>query len=88
MTKIAKTDLDRSTWPVLSRLGAGVEPEWATLTLASLQTGVPKGLLYGAIIDKRVKAVHVRREGARRGLLLVHMPSLKQYLEALVQEAP
>ena len=61
--------------------GAVLQPEYATVRTTTALFGVPRTELFRLIADDKVRSIHYRKEGARKGVRLIHLGSLRTYLE-------
>ena len=61
--------------------GAVLQPEYATVRTTTALFGVPRTELFRLIAEDKVRSIHYRKEGARKGVRLIHLGSLRTYLE-------
>ena len=62
----------------------GMRPEYVRLPGATRLTGLSRTQLFAAI-NAGVKSVHFKRPGAQKGIRLIHVQSLMEYIESFGQ---
>jgi hypothetical protein len=61
----------------------GVLPIRAKMSLAARLTGIGRTRLFELKTLGKIKCKHVKFAGAQRGVILVHIPTLLQYIEEM-----
>jgi hypothetical protein len=59
----------------------GMRPEYLRLPGATRLTGLSRTQLFAAI-NAGVKSIHFKRPGAKKGIRLIHVQSLLDYIES------
>ena len=57
-----------------------VQPEWLRVNDAVLVFGLSRPHLFKAIVQDRVKSVHIKNPGAKKGIRLIEIQSLRNYI--------
>jgi hypothetical protein len=57
-------------------------PEWCRVPVAVRLFGIPRSRLFILIRDREIRSASLTWQGKRRGIRLVHIPSLAAYIEA------
>jgi hypothetical protein len=76
-------DLRRPSLAVLQSVETiqGMRPEYVRIPGATRLTGLSRTQLFEAI-NRGVKSVHFKRAGAKKGVRLIHVQSLIDYIES------
>ena len=65
--------------------GAVLQPEYATVRTTTALFGVPRTELFRLIAQDKIRSIHYRKESAQRGVRLIHLGSLRAYLETFAK---
>jgi hypothetical protein len=65
-------------------IAGSVEPEWSKIRYITQQFGMGRTTTFSLIADGTFKSVLLRRRNRKSGIRLVHVPSVRQYLNGLV----
>lgn len=83
---------ERESAPVVKTTGlieagdsAQLIPEFGRVRDVQKVFGLKRGAIYQLIRDGKLKSVSLRRPGARTGLRLIHLASVRAFLEANLQ---
>ncbi|MGA8478457.1 MAG: hypothetical protein WB696_10910 [Chthoniobacterales bacterium] len=57
-----------------------VQPEWLRVNDAVVVFGLSRPHLFRAIVQDRVKSVHIKNPGAKKGIRLIEIQSLRNYI--------
>jgi hypothetical protein len=78
---------DHSSYPNIHGLKiAGVlQPEWLRVNDAVVLFGLSRPHLFKAILLEKVKSVHVKRPGAKKGIRLIEVQSLRDYVRTFAE---
>jgi len=61
--------------------GAVLQPEYATIRTATALFGIPRTEFFRLIAEDKIRSIHYKKEGAEKGVRLIHLGSLRTYLE-------
>ena len=90
--KIAEKDHRESLSLTTATVRAGdaspLEPEFVRIPDLARVFGIKRGLAYALINSGRVKSVVLRRPGAKTGVRLVHLASVRDYLRSQLHTSP
>jgi len=56
------------------------QPEWLRVNDAVLMFGLSRPHLFRAIVQDRVRSVHIKNPGAKKGIRLIETQSLREYI--------
>ena len=59
---------------------------WKRLSFACEVTGLTRSWFYPRISDGRIRSAVLKDDGRSRGIRLIHMPSLKRFIEENLEE--
>ena len=62
-------------------------PEFGRIPDVERLFGLKRGILYQLLSSGKIKSVCLRRKGARTGVRLVHLPSVREFLHAHLAKA-
>jgi hypothetical protein len=68
----------------LNRLLAGkalLQPEYANVRTTTALFGLSRTELFRLIAQDKIRSIHYRKQGAKKGIQLIHLGSLRAYLE-------
>ena len=57
-----------------------IQPEWLRVKDAVMIFGLSRAHLFRAIVQDRVKSVHIKNPGAKKGIRLIETQSLRDYI--------
>jgi hypothetical protein len=64
-----------------------IQPEWLRVNDAVMVFGLSRPHLFKAILLDKVKSVHVKRRGAKKGIRLIEVESLRDYIRTFAEAA-
>jgi len=64
-----------------------IQPEWLRVNDAVMAFGLSRPHLFRAIVQDRVKSVHIKNPGAKRGIRLIEVESLRDYIKTFAEVA-
>ena len=78
---------NNSSYPNIHGLKiAGVlQPEWLRVNDAVMAFGLSRPHLFKAILLGKVNSVHVKRSGAKKGIRLIEVESLRNYIRTFAE---
>jgi hypothetical protein len=62
------------------KAAGAVQPEWLRVNDAVMMFGLSRPHLFRAIVQDRVKSVHIKNPGAKKGIRLIETQSLRNYI--------
>jgi hypothetical protein len=65
--------------------GTILQPEYATVRITTALFGVPRTELFKLIAEDKIHSVHYKKKGAKKGIRLIHLGSLRTYLETFAE---
>jgi hypothetical protein len=83
-----KSDMPNSSISELNRIlvgGAVLQPEYATIRIATALFGIPRTELFRLIAEDKIRSVHYTKKGAKKGIRLIRLDSLRAYLETFAE---
>jgi hypothetical protein len=60
--------------------GAVLQPEYATVRITAALFGVPRTELFRLIGENKIHSIHYKKKGAKKGVRLIRLDSLRTYL--------
>jgi hypothetical protein len=69
------------------KIAGVVQPEWLRVNDAVTVFGLSRPHLFKAIFLDKVKSVHVKRPGAKKGIRLIEVESLRDYIKGFAEAA-
>jgi hypothetical protein len=78
---------DNSSYPNIRglKIAGSIQPEWLRVNDAVTVFGLSRPHLFKAIFLDKVKSVHVKRSGAKKGIRLIEVESLRNYLKTFAE---
>ena len=67
------------------KIAGVVQPEWLRVNDAVVVFGLSRPHLFKAILLGQVKSVHIKRSGAKKGIRLIEVESLRDYVRAFAE---
>jgi hypothetical protein len=67
------------------KIAGVVQPEWLRVNDAVVVFGLSRPHLFRAILLDKVKSVHVKRPGAKKGIRLIEVKSLRDYIRTFAE---
>ncbi|MFN0128009.1 MAG: hypothetical protein ACKV19_15120 [Verrucomicrobiales bacterium] len=76
------SNLDHQRTPGSFNVEPKLETEWVRLPLPGQRLeGLGRSYLYELITQGRIRSYALKKRGAVRGIRLIHLPSLREYIE-------
>jgi hypothetical protein len=80
------TDILLEGAPVLARKPQNLEREFCRVNDLAKPFGIRRGTAYNLLAAGKIKSVELRRRGCVRGVRLISVPSVREYLASLLKE--
>jgi len=81
MAKVAQSD----STGILYK-DALAQPEFATVRTTSANFGLSRTVLYRLMLEGQISWVHFKQAGARKGIRLINLQSLRNHLQTMATE--
>jgi len=65
--------------------GAILQPEYATIRIATALFGIPRTELFRLITEDKIRSIHYKKKGSKKGIRLIRLDSLRAYLETFAE---
>jgi hypothetical protein len=62
-----------------------LQPEYATIRITTALFGIPRTELFRLIAEDKICSIHYRKKGARKGIRLIRLDSLRSYLSTFAE---
>jgi hypothetical protein len=85
LDKRATADATRTAAAIEPAESGSVSPEFLRVPDVERVFGIKRGILYQLIAANEIKSVSLRKKGAKTGLRLVSVPSIREFLSAQLE---
>jgi hypothetical protein len=86
-TPTRTTSAEKTAAPVAPGDCDAILPEFGRIPDVTRLTGLRRGFLYGLINEGKIKSVCLRKRGAKTGVRLIHLQSVRDFLNANLESS-